>query len=130
MASSSDQFRQQREARRANLTRPGIAMFDPVDNLPKLEEPESKKGTVQHGTAEEQKNSPAVKPPAKRPTKQPKAQTTAPTETPVKMGWHMYPSRHKQVLYEALRLDMKPWEINELALAEYFERHSRTETTE
>ena len=43
-------------------------------------------------------------------------------ETPIKMGWHMYPTRHRQVVYEAFMLDMKPWEVNEIALAEYFER--------
>ncbi len=43
-------------------------------------------------------------------------------ETPIKMGWHMYPTRHRQVVYEAFMLDMKPWEVNEIALAEYFDR--------
>jgi hypothetical protein len=44
-------------------------------------------------------------------------------EVPQKMSWHMYPSRHRQVLYEAFMTGDKPWEINERALAEYFERH-------
>jgi len=43
-------------------------------------------------------------------------------ETPKKMGWHMYPTRHRQVVYEAFMLGVKPWEVNETALAEYFER--------
>jgi hypothetical protein len=43
-------------------------------------------------------------------------------ETPIKMGWHMYPTRHRQVVYEAFMLGVKPWEVNETALAEYFER--------
>jgi hypothetical protein len=37
-------------------------------------------------------------------------------------GSHLYPDRHKQVLYEAFMLDVKPWEVFEIALAEYFER--------
>lgn len=37
-------------------------------------------------------------------------------------GSHLYPDRHKQVLYEAFMLDIKPWEVIETALAEYFER--------
>jgi hypothetical protein len=37
-------------------------------------------------------------------------------------GSHLYPDRHKQLLYEAFMLDTKPWEVLEAALAEYFER--------
>jgi hypothetical protein len=37
-------------------------------------------------------------------------------------GSHLYPDRHKQLLYEAFMLDVKPWEVLEAALAEYFER--------
>jgi hypothetical protein len=37
-------------------------------------------------------------------------------------GSHLYPDRHQQLLYEAFMLGIKPWEVLEAALAEYFER--------
>jgi hypothetical protein len=48
-----------------------------------------------------------------------------PVDTTVRVipfGSHLYPDRHKQLLYEAFMLDIKPWEVLEAALAEYFER--------
>jgi hypothetical protein len=50
---------------------------------------------------------------------------TLPVDTTVRVmpfGSHLYPDRHEQVLYEAFMLDIKPWEVIETALAEYFER--------
>jgi hypothetical protein len=50
---------------------------------------------------------------------------TRPVDTTARImpfGSHLYPDRHKQVLYEAFMLDIKPWEVIEVALAEYFER--------
>lgn len=50
---------------------------------------------------------------------------TLPVDTTVRVmpfGSHLYPDRHKQLLYEAFMLDIKPWEVLEAALAEYFER--------
>jgi hypothetical protein len=40
----------------------------------------------------------------------------------ISVGFHLHPDRHKQVLYEAFMLGIKPWEVIESALAEYFER--------
>jgi len=50
---------------------------------------------------------------------------TLPVDTTARLmpfGSHLYPDRHKQLLYEAFMLDTKPWEVLEAALAEYFER--------
>ena len=50
---------------------------------------------------------------------------TLPVDTAARVipvGFHLYPDRHKQVIYEAFMLDIKPWEVMEAALAEYFER--------
>lgn len=50
---------------------------------------------------------------------------TLPVDTTVRVmpfGSHLYPDRHKQVLYEAFMLDVKPWEVLDAALAAYFER--------
>ncbi len=50
---------------------------------------------------------------------------TLPVDTTARImpyGSHLYPGRHEQVLYEAFMLDVKPWEVFEIALAEYFER--------
>jgi hypothetical protein len=50
---------------------------------------------------------------------------TLPVDTTVRVmpfGSHLYPDRHKQLLYEAFMLDIKPWEVLEAALAEYFAR--------
>ncbi|MGW1809255.1 hypothetical protein [Streptomyces sp. NPDC002078] len=41
----------------------------------------------------------------------------------MKAGWHVYQTRHRQVMYEAFMLDIKPWEVIERALDEYFKRH-------
>src|SRR6266487_4986248 len=47
------------------------------------------------------------------------------SEKPINRGFHMYPSRHQQLLDLASPFweDRKPWEIIEQALAEYVERH-------
>ena len=47
------------------------------------------------------------------------------SEKPINRGFHMYPSRHQQLLDLASPFweDRKPWEIIESALAEYVERH-------
>lgn len=50
---------------------------------------------------------------------------TLPVDTDARVipvGSHLYPDRHKQVRYEAFMLGIKPWEVLEAALAEYFER--------
>lgn len=50
---------------------------------------------------------------------------TLPVDTSARLlqfGSHIYPDRHKQVLYEAFMSDVKPWEVLETALAEYFQR--------
>jgi hypothetical protein len=47
------------------------------------------------------------------------------SETPFNRGFHMYPSRHRQLLDLAYIEDRKPWEIVEQALAEYVKRHYR-----
>jgi len=73
------------------------------------------------GTAEERKTE-DLPPTANNQPADPRSQKIGPGETPIKVGWHMYPTRHKQVLYEAFMLDMHPWEVNERILAEYFER--------
>ena len=47
------------------------------------------------------------------------------SEKPINRGFHMYPSRHQQLLDLASPFweDRKPWEIIEQALAEYVGRH-------
>jgi hypothetical protein len=44
------------------------------------------------------------------------------TERIMPYGSHIYPDRYNQVRYEAFTLAIKPWEVIEIALAEYFER--------
>lgn len=45
------------------------------------------------------------------------------TAKPYGVGSHMYPGRHEQLRLEAFELkDKKPWQIVDIALAEYFER--------
>lgn len=46
------------------------------------------------------------------------------SETPVNRGFHMYPSRHRQVVKDLAYIeDRKPWQIIEDALEEYVVRH-------
>jgi hypothetical protein len=45
------------------------------------------------------------------------------SEKPFNRGFHMYPSRHEQLLDLAYIEKRKPWEIIEQALAEYVRRH-------
>jgi hypothetical protein len=55
---------------------------------------------------------------------------TLPVDTTARVmpfGSHLYPDRHKQLLYEAFMLGVKPWEIIETALAEYFEQRYSAE---
>jgi hypothetical protein len=50
---------------------------------------------------------------------------TLPIDTTARLmpvGTHIYPDRHNQVRHEAFALGIKPWEVFEAALAEYFER--------
>jgi hypothetical protein len=49
---------------------------------------------------------------------------TLPVDTSARVmpfGCHIYPDRHHQLRYEAFMLGLKPWEVLEVALAEYFE---------
>jgi hypothetical protein len=45
------------------------------------------------------------------------------SEKPFNQGFHMYPSRHRQLRDLAYIEDRRPWEVVEQALAEYVERH-------
>ena len=46
------------------------------------------------------------------------------SEAPVNRGFHMYPSRHRQIVKDLAYIeDRKPWEIIEDALEEYVVRH-------
>ncbi len=46
------------------------------------------------------------------------------SEVPVNRGFHMYPSRHRQVTKDLVYIeDRKPWQIIEDALEEYVVRH-------
>jgi hypothetical protein len=47
------------------------------------------------------------------------------TERIMPYGSHIYPDRYNQLRYEAFTLAIKPWEVIEIALAEYFERRYR-----
>ncbi|MFJ5234536.1 hypothetical protein ACIQBJ_32115 [Kitasatospora sp. NPDC088391] len=45
-------------------------------------------------------------------------------ESPLNRGFHMYPSRHKQVTHDLVYIEeRKPWEIIEDALEEYVVKH-------
>lgn len=45
------------------------------------------------------------------------------SEAPVNRGFHMYPSRHKQLRDLAYVEERKPWQVVEAALDEYVTRH-------
>ncbi len=45
------------------------------------------------------------------------------SEKPFNRGFHMYPSRHEQLLDLAYIEKRKPWEIVDQALSEYVKRH-------
>jgi hypothetical protein len=45
------------------------------------------------------------------------------SEKPFNRGFHMYPSRHEQLLDLAYIEKRKPWEIIDQALSEYVKRH-------
>jgi hypothetical protein len=45
------------------------------------------------------------------------------SEKPSNQGFHMYPSRHKQLRDLAYYEDRNPWEIVDQALGEYVKRH-------
>ena len=46
------------------------------------------------------------------------------SEAPVNRGFHMYPSRHRQIVKDLAYIeDRKPWEIIEDALEEYVVKH-------
>lgn len=117
---ATNDFRKQLDERRMSLKRPGIVPVDPVDALEGAPKPPDSRKAQKSGTTEEQNLATAS--PQPTPAIDPRTQPVPPGEAPIKVGWHMYPTRHRQVLYEAFMRDMNPWEINEIALAEYFAR--------
>jgi hypothetical protein len=116
----SNKFKQLSSEQRSAPPRVGIPQIDPGEGkatpAPASTQPAPEpKPTVSQET-EEAASSPPPPPADPRTLKVEKG------EPPIKMGWHMYPTRHRQVVYEAFMLGVKPWEVNETALAEYFER--------
>jgi hypothetical protein len=72
--------------------------------------------------APERKNTGAATTPA--PVERPLFLTPVdPTEKLFNRGFHMYPSRHKQLRDLAYYEDRNPWEIVDQALGEYVKRH-------
>ena len=117
----SSKFKQLSADQRSSPPRVGIPQIDPGEGKvplvqPSPQPPEEPTPTAPLDTKEVPASSP---PPAPA---DPRTQKVRKGETPIKMGWHMYPTRHRQVVYEAFMLGIKPWEVNETALAEYFER--------
>jgi hypothetical protein len=114
----SNKFKQLSAEQRQAPPRVGIPQVDPGEGKVPLAQPETipePKLTAPRETSEAASSPPAA-------PVDPRTLKVRKGETPIKMGWHMYPTRHRQVVYEAFMLGIKPWEVNETALAEYFER--------
>ncbi len=116
MATRKD-FKKQLADREPPRPRPGIVPVDPVEltGVERSARPEQKRSIAEYTKGAEVENAALSMPTDPRSLK-------VKGEVPMKVGWHMYPTRHRQVVYEAFVLDMKPWEVNEIALREYFER--------
>jgi hypothetical protein len=112
----SSKFKQLSAEQRMTPPRVGIPQVDPGEGKVPIAQPGPR---PQHMASQKQEASVSSPPPVPA---DPRTLKVRKGETPIKMGWHMYPTRHRQVVYEAFMLDMKPWEVNEIALAEYFER--------
>ena len=70
---------------------------------------------------EPEKQAPA---PQEAPTPTQRITTVDTSEAPLNRGFHMYPSRHRQVVKDLAYIeDRKPWQIIEDALEEYVVRH-------
>src|SRR6266516_523419 len=116
----SSKFKQLSAEQRSAPPRVGIPQIDPGEGKatlspPSMQPPPEPKPTAPQETEDAVSSAPPT--PA-----DPRTLKVGKGETPIKMGWHMYPTRHRQVVYEAFMLGVKPWEVNETALAEYFER--------
>ncbi|SRR6266487_801797 len=123
----SSKFKQLSAEQRTTQPRVGIPQVDPGETgkvtLDKPTQPLPTRGPRDErptrNSEETKEVTPSSPPPA---VADPRVLKVKRGETPIKMGWHMYPTRHRQVVYEAFMLGVKPWEVNETALAEYFER--------
>ena len=90
-----------------------------TEPAPPIEEAPTPRESVR---APERKSARATTAPA--PSERPIFLTPVDTsEMPFNRGFHMYPSRHRQLLDLAYIEGRKPWEIVEQALAEYVKRH-------
>src|SRR5262245_45356786 len=116
----SNKFKQLSAEQRQAPPRVGIPQVDPGEGKVTLPQP-SPQQSLEHKPTALRKTKEAASSPPPAPV-DPRTLKVRKGETPIKMGWHMYPTRHRQVVYEAFMLGIKPWEVNETALAEYFER--------
>jgi hypothetical protein len=122
----SSKFKQLAAKDREMQPRVAIPQIDPADTSTPVElppAPQASASAPEHESvrAPERKS---VKPAAPVPTERPIYLTPVDkSETLLNRGFHMYPSRHRQLLDMAYIEDRKPWEIVEQALAEYVKRH-------
>jgi hypothetical protein len=117
----SNKFKQLSAEQRKAPPRVGIPQVDPGEGKVTPPQPSPQPAPEPKPTALDETKEASVSSPPPAPA-DPRTLKVRKGETPIKMGWHMYPTRHRQVVYEAFMLEMKPWEVNETALAEYFER--------
>jgi len=100
-------------------TRPSDAE---IPELAIEEPPQLETGTLENTGAPERESVGAGEAPAT--VGRPAVLTPVDTsEKPFNRGFHMYPSRHEQLLDLAYVERRKPWEIIDQALAEYVKRH-------
>lgn len=99
------------------------ASFTPRQSVPVRPIPDTIEAEVLPAK-EEPKSTPKQEKPEPVVAQQTKLTIVDTSETPVNRGFHMFPSRHRQVVKDLVYIeDRKPWEIIEDALEEYVVRH-------
>lgn len=109
----SNKFKQQASEKKPYVPRVAIPQVDPEAIKPQPAE----------AVEPAQSTTPAV--PVEAAASGPVIRTIVDTsEPPLNRGFHMYPSRHKQVTHDLVYIEeRKPWEIIEDALEEYVVKH-------
>jgi hypothetical protein len=111
-------------AAEAHNARRAITPVTPGEITPAESEADTKPVVI-IAPGQNEPDAPATKPAESAPIEAKEDIRALPIDTTAKpygVGSHMYPGRHEQLRLEAFQLGMKPWEIVETALAEYFER--------
>src|SRR5262245_32508319 len=98
----SNKFKQLSAEQRTDPPRVGIPQVDPGEGKVTLPQPSPQPPQEPKPTASREPKEAASSPPPA--PADPRTLKVRKGETPIKMGWHMYPTRHRQVVYEAFMM--------------------------